>query len=139
MPTSQQQQSRKEASSAYATLLSGDPQASNSTPREVEESALLRDLIFVFQGIDGKMVKFGVESGTCTIDPSLNITHSTRGLVSRLTELGWLYKKINQYVQKTLKEGTAGLVGQVSDHLLFVGWLVFFSVHRSNTRRRSIC
>ncbi|KAF9100965.1 Gamma-tubulin complex component 3 [Mortierella sp. GBA35] len=112
MPTSQQQ-SRK-APSASATLLSGDPQASNSTHTtgEVEESALLRDLIFVFQGIDGKMIKFGAESGTCTIDPSLNITHSTRGLVSRLTELGWLYKKINQYVQKTLKEGTAGLVGQ---------------------------
>ncbi|KAG0033066.1 Gamma-tubulin complex component 3 [Podila clonocystis] len=79
---------------------------------EVEESALLRDLIFVFQGIDGKMVKFGAESGTCSIDPAFNISNSTRGLVNRLTELGWLYKRINTYVQTTLKESTAGLVGQ---------------------------
>ncbi|KAF8952057.1 Gamma-tubulin complex component 3 [Haplosporangium bisporale] len=80
--------------------------------QEVEESALLRDLMFVFQGIDGKMVKFGAESGTCSIDPSFNISNSTRGLVNRLTELGWLYKRINTYVQTTLKESTAGLVGQ---------------------------
>jgi gamma-tubulin complex component 3 len=81
--------------------------------QEVEESDLLRDLIFIFQGIDGKLVKLGEESGTCIIDPWLNISQSTRGLVGRLTELGWLYKKVDQYVQKTLMESTAGLVGQV--------------------------
>lgn len=43
----------------------------SSESNEVEESALLRDLIFVFQGIDGKMIKFGAESGTCSIDPSV--------------------------------------------------------------------
>ncbi|KAF9932969.1 Gamma-tubulin complex component 3 [Mortierella alpina] len=105
-----------------ASSVSQSREAAHGTPRnylnrisegdEVEESALLRDLIFVFQGIDGKMIKFGAESGTCSIDPSFNISVSTRSLVDRLTELGWLYKKINLYVQTTLKEGTAGLVGQ---------------------------
>ncbi|KAG0314037.1 Gamma-tubulin complex component 3 [Dissophora globulifera] len=94
---------------AYTNLL--NDQSRYAQP-EVEESALLRDLIFVFQGIDGKMIKFGTESGTCSIDHSANISNSTRSLVSRLTELGWLYKKIDTYVQTTLKEGTAGLVSQ---------------------------
>ncbi|KAI8605941.1 Spc98 family-domain-containing protein [Dissophora ornata] len=94
---------------AYADLLNDQ---NKSGQPEVEESALLRDLIFVFQGIDGKMIKFGAESGTCSIDPSVNISNSTRSLVSRLTELGWLYKNINTYVQTTLKDGAAGLVGQ---------------------------
>ncbi|KAF9133299.1 Gamma-tubulin complex component 3 [Mortierella sp. 14UC] len=112
IPSSQQ---HRKTTTRYSPLSSGDQ---NNSPdvedqrQEVEESDLLRDLIFVFQGIDGKLVKLGAESGTCTIDPWLNISHSTRGLVSRLTELGWLYKKVNQYVQKTLKESTAGLVGQ---------------------------
>ncbi|KAK5827942.1 Spc98 family-domain-containing protein [Linnemannia elongata] len=114
------QQSRKVTAAGYAGPSQGDQHqqsnsqhgTNNSNFHEVEESVLLRDLIFVFQGIDGKMVKFGAESGTCTIDPSFNISHSTRGLVNRLTELGWLYKKINQYVQKTLKEASAGLVEQ---------------------------
>ncbi|KAG0213595.1 Gamma-tubulin complex component 3 [Mortierella sp. GBA30] len=83
-----------------------------SDDKEVEESALLRDLIFVFQGIDGTMIKFGAASGKCSIDPSFNISGSTRRLIDRLVELGWLYKKVNFYVQTTLKEGTAGLVGQ---------------------------
>ncbi|KAG9070576.1 Gamma-tubulin complex component 3 [Linnemannia hyalina] len=114
------QQSRKVTTAGYASPSQGDHhQQSNSqhstnssNVHEMEESVLLRDLMFVFQGIDGKMVKFGAESGTCTIDPSFNISHSTRGLVNRLTELGWLYKKINQYVQKTSKEASTGLVEQ---------------------------
>ncbi|KAG0307065.1 Gamma-tubulin complex component 3 [Linnemannia gamsii] len=113
MPLSQQ--SRK-ATAGNAPLLPGDQHQQNNTNNtniyEADESVLLRDLMFVFQGIDGKMIKFGAESGTCTIDPSFNISHSTRGLVNRLTELGWLYKKVNQYVQTTLKEGSAGLVEQ---------------------------
>ncbi|KAF9104577.1 Gamma-tubulin complex component 3 [Mortierella sp. AM989] len=95
---------------AYMNLI--NEQSRSGHQPEVEESALLRDLIFVFQGIDGKMIKFGEESGTCIIDQSVNIANATRSLVSRLTELGWLYKKVNTYVQETLKHGTAGLVGQ---------------------------
>lgn len=56
------------------SLMGGDqdrPVEEHEEHEEVEESALLRDLIFVFQGIDGKMVKFGAESGTCSIDPSV--------------------------------------------------------------------
>ncbi|KAG0332525.1 Gamma-tubulin complex component 3 [Podila horticola] len=108
--------SQAHISGGYVGLhMGGDqdrPVEEHEEHEEVEESALLRDLIFVFQGIDGKMVKFGAESGTCSIDPSFNISNSTRGLVNRLTELGWLYKRINTYVLTTLKESTAGLVGQ---------------------------
>ncbi|GJJ70814.1 gamma-tubulin complex component 3 [Entomortierella parvispora] len=94
----------------YTNLL--NEQARNPQQQEVAEAVLLRDLIFIFQGINGKSIKFGTESGSCVIDSSLNVSKSTRSLVNRLTELGWLYKKISQYVDSTLKEGNAGLVGQ---------------------------
>ncbi|KAF9193806.1 Gamma-tubulin complex component 3 [Haplosporangium sp. Z 767] len=93
--------------SAYTHLL--NDQNADPEEREVDEADLLRDLIFVFQGIDGKMIKFGAESGTCSIDPSFNISGPTRGLVKQLTELGWLYRDISHYIKMTLEERTAGL------------------------------
>ncbi|KAG0254944.1 Gamma-tubulin complex component 3 [Actinomortierella ambigua] len=49
---------------------SGPGSASLEKSAEVDESALLRDLMFIFQGIDGKTVRFDSESGTCVIDPN---------------------------------------------------------------------
>lgn len=56
-------------STAYADLL--NDQSRNSQP-EVEESTLLRDLIFVSQGIDGKMIKFDAEAKIFSIDPDVS-------------------------------------------------------------------
>ncbi|KAI8363595.1 Spc98 family-domain-containing protein [Mortierella sp. GBAus27b] len=97
---------------AYADLL--DDQRANGQS-EVEETALLRDLIFVSQGIDGNMIKFDANAKIFSIDSSVNISVSTRALTTKLAELGWLYKTVNEYVETTLKRetiGTAGLVSQ---------------------------
>jgi hypothetical protein len=59
----------QERRSAYAELL--NDQSRNSQP-VVEESALLRDLIFVSQGIDGKMIKFDAEAKIFSMDPSVS-------------------------------------------------------------------
>ncbi|KAF9969800.1 Gamma-tubulin complex component 3 [Actinomortierella ambigua] len=90
----------------------GQGTSSADKSAEVEESALLRDLMFVFQGIDGKMVRFDSDSGTCVIDPDANISVSTRSLVTRLSELGWLYKRIDAFVKRTIRDSATGLVGQ---------------------------
>ncbi|KAF9410504.1 Gamma-tubulin complex component 3 [Podila epigama] len=111
-PSSQRRSEGGQGRHAGSSMGGDYVHSSSNEQEEVPESALLRDLMFVFQGIDGKMVKFGSQTGTCIIDPSFNISDSTRGIVNRLTELGWLYKRINAYVQKTLTEATAGLVGQ---------------------------
>ncbi|KAF9207903.1 Gamma-tubulin complex component 3 [Haplosporangium sp. Z 27] len=61
-------QTRPTSATAYSNLMNENVR-SGQLP-EVEESALLRDLIFVFQGINGKMIKFEVESNTFEIDQS---------------------------------------------------------------------
>lgn len=53
----------------YADLLSDK---SRNAQSEAEESALLRDLIFVSQGIDGKMIKFDAEAKIFSIDPDVS-------------------------------------------------------------------
>ncbi|KAG0233932.1 Gamma-tubulin complex component 3 [Actinomortierella wolfii] len=52
------------------TTASGAETASTLRNGEVDESMLLRDLMFIFQGIDGKLVRFEPDSGTCIIDPN---------------------------------------------------------------------
>ncbi|KAF9584274.1 Gamma-tubulin complex component 3 [Lunasporangiospora selenospora] len=77
-----------------------------------DELALLRDLIFLFQGINGKVVQFGSEYGTVVFDPSLDIPNSTKNLIKRLADLGWCYKKAKAYVDSTLQDPQTGLVVQ---------------------------
>ncbi|KAK3813111.1 MAG: Spc98 family-domain-containing protein [Benniella sp.] len=102
----------QERRSAYAELL--NDQSRNSQP-VVEESALLRDLIFVSQGIDGKMIKFDAEAKIFSMDPSVNVSVSTKTLATKLAELGWLYKTVNEFIEAIVKKqahGTAGVVSQ---------------------------
>ncbi|OAD75106.1 hypothetical protein PHYBLDRAFT_96718, partial [Phycomyces blakesleeanus NRRL 1555(-)] len=76
------------------------------------ESALLRDLIFIFQGIDGQYIRFDPGSGEYTIDSKVTVTKPTKDLVYYLSELGWLYKRILLFVKSKSNDPSIGLVGQ---------------------------
>lgn len=75
------------------------------------ESLLLQDLLFVFQGIAGRYIKFEPRSEQYLVDPVLGLRDHARDTVLCLCELGWLYGKIAAYIQKTEKD-TKGLVMQ---------------------------
>ncbi|KAL0083468.1 Spc98 family-domain-containing protein, partial [Phycomyces blakesleeanus] len=77
-----------------------------------QESALLRDLIFIFQGIDGQYIRFDPGSGEYTIDSKVTVTKPTKDLVYYLSELGWLYKRILLFVKSKSNDPSIGLVGQ---------------------------
>ncbi|GES99979.1 gamma-tubulin complex component 3 homolog [Rhizophagus clarus] len=79
---------------------------------EVSEEMLLRDIIFIFQGINGQFIKYNEESLSYIIDPKLDINRSTRDLLHRLTELGWLYKRVNEFVSLNVNDPSIGLVCQ---------------------------
>ncbi|KAI9317136.1 Spc98 family-domain-containing protein [Dichotomocladium elegans] len=87
--------------------------------KELSESKILRDLIFVLQGIDGQYIRFDKTTNEYTIDPSAYVPQPTRDLIRRVTELGWLYKQVQGFLRPALSAGTqqewqqeAGLVGQ---------------------------
>nr|KAJ3421485.1 Gamma-tubulin complex component 3 [Polyrhizophydium stewartii] len=90
------------------------------TPKHVEdalkntltETDIIHDVLFVFQGVDGKHIKFDDESDFFVLDPSLTVPKPTRELVRHLCEVGWLYRKINQQLKTAIQSPSLGLYEQ---------------------------
>lgn len=79
---------------------------------EVPEAALLRDVIFALQGIDGRYVRFDEGRDAYVVAPEVGVPLPTRLLVRRITELGWMYRRVSAYVRETLALPAVGLVEQ---------------------------
>ncbi|PSN36317.1 hypothetical protein C0J52_15165 [Blattella germanica] len=79
---------------------------------EVSESQLLQELIFIFQGIDGKILKLCPVSQGYKLDPKLRMKRPVRRMVLRLAELGWLHNQVRQHCENSSGAKTTGLIGQ---------------------------
>lgn len=81
---------------------------------EVTESALVRDVLYACQGIDGRYVRFDRSSDGYDLPESLKIPRPTRSIVRRLCELGWLFRKVRGYISESIMEQQfeVGTVGQ---------------------------
>ncbi|XP_040847058.1 gamma-tubulin complex component 3 isoform X1 [Ochotona curzoniae] len=97
--------------------------ASRNTPRsrrdgdgsgtvEVTEAALVRDILYVFQGIDGKNIKMSNTENCYKVEGKANLNKSLRDTAVRLAELGWLHNKIRKYTDQRSLDRSFGLVGQ---------------------------
>lgn len=79
----------------------------------VSESDILRDLIFIFQGIDGQYIKLNPTTDEYLIDKQLLcVSEPTEQLIYRLTETGWLYTHIKSFIEENMNLNRSGLVGQ---------------------------
>ncbi|KAF8757744.1 Gamma-tubulin complex DGRIP91 SPC98 component [Rhizoctonia solani] len=86
----------------------------------LSEDLLLRDVLYLLQGISGKYVRFDnskskdeqyvvfVEDGAHSIPPP------TRTLIHRLSELGYLFTRVSEFVQLKAGKPTVGLIEQQS-------------------------
>ncbi|XP_033957275.1 gamma-tubulin complex component 3 [Pseudochaenichthys georgianus] len=79
---------------------------------EVSEAALVRDILYVFQGIDGKYIKMSAQENCYKIDSKVVLCKSLRDTSSRLAELGWLHNKVRKYTDARSLDRAFGLVGQ---------------------------
>ena len=68
----------------------------------IVESDILRDLLYVFQGIDGRFLKFNSNKNVFELDSTVIIPKPTHELVLRLAELGGLFHYIQNECQKEL-------------------------------------
>uniref|UniRef100_A0A8C7PFF4 Tubulin gamma complex component 3 n=1 Tax=Oncorhynchus mykiss TaxID=8022 RepID=A0A8C7PFF4_ONCMY len=82
------------------------------SPAEVGEAALVRDILYVFQGIDGKFIKMSNTDNCYKIDSKVVLCKSLRDTSNRLAELGWLHNKIRKYTDSRSLDRAFGLVGQ---------------------------
>ena len=82
-----------------------------------EERELLRELIFVFQGIEGVILK---RDSTGSDVPGFSLHSSYRNkftpsvihLTLRLAELGWLFNVVHQFCEQKSMEKDVGLICQ---------------------------
>lgn len=79
---------------------------------EVTESLLVRDLLYVFQGIDGKHIKMSLADNCYKMDAKVVQSKSLRDTSSRLADLGWLHSKVRKYTDARSLDRAFGLVGQ---------------------------
>ncbi|XP_057872402.1 gamma-tubulin complex component 3 [Cryptomeria japonica] len=80
---------------------------------EVTEGALVKDVLYACQGIDGRYVKFDKDLDGFAVVESYRVPRGTRILVRRLCELGWLYKKVKGYISESVECGPIEAIGTV--------------------------
>ncbi|KAJ1547272.1 Gamma-tubulin complex component 3 [Nowakowskiella sp. JEL0078] len=78
----------------------------------VTEAELLKDIIFVFQGIDGKHIKFQKDIGSYVVDQKIGLPKPTREILRRLSELGYLYRVVQDNIKTNTLDLGLGIVGQ---------------------------
>ncbi|XP_033637490.1 gamma-tubulin complex component 3 homolog isoform X1 [Asterias rubens] len=84
----------------------------DNTAAEVPEAHLVRDLIYVFQGVDGQYVRLHRAEDAFCIDHQVGVSKPMRDLVHKLAELGWLFLRIRKYVDARSQDKALGIVGQ---------------------------
>ncbi|XP_038049883.1 gamma-tubulin complex component 3 homolog [Patiria miniata] len=84
----------------------------DNTAAEVPEASLVRDLIYVFQGVDGQYIRYHPAEDAFCIDHQAGVSKPTRDLVHKLAELGWLFLRVRKYVDSRSQDSVMGIVGQ---------------------------
>ncbi|CAK8695080.1 unnamed protein product [Clavelina lepadiformis] len=82
------------------------------TKEQVNEANLVRQMLYVFQGIPSKNIKHSTRENAFCLDNNIEVDKRDRQAVHRLCELGWLHNRIKKYIDSHNKDKALGLVGQ---------------------------
>ena len=99
----------EETNSLLSKTFAANP---DGTLFEITEKLLLRDILFVFQGIEGRLVKYDTGMDAYRISSDYGVPLPVRDLVSKLAELGWLCRRVRKYLDARAGDKALGLVGQ---------------------------
>ncbi|KAF2358866.1 Gamma-tubulin complex component protein [Trinorchestia longiramus] len=72
---------------------------------EVTEEVLVREVLFVLQGIEGKIIKYDIAADGYRIDPKVRISKPVRDLILKLSEVGWLYSQVQKFCEGQQSRG----------------------------------
>lgn len=94
--------------STNETALRGVPPNTSRIFNEdcVSEDVLVQDLIYSFQGIEGKVLKLDSNYGF-QIDPTANVNRSQKQALLRLSELGYLHNVIRRGLERMSMAGAS--------------------------------
>jgi len=70
----------------------------NKTSLIITEKDLINDLLFVFEGINGKYIAYDAQEDAYVLNKLIPWNEDIYNIVNSLSEIGWLYKKIKMYL-----------------------------------------
>ena len=70
----------------------------NKTSLVITEKDLINDLLFVFEGINGKYIAYDSSEDAYILNKIIPWSEEICNIVNSLSEIGWLYKKIKMYL-----------------------------------------
>lgn len=80
---------------------------------DVTEEAMVTDVIYACQGVDGKYVKFDEESDGYVLLDSIRVSRASSSMVFKLCELGVLFKRVVGFIEMSLGRFPVEDVGTV--------------------------
>ncbi|KAL4109448.1 hypothetical protein PRIC1_001148 [Phytophthora ramorum] len=92
--------------------------AGGRTSFDVPEEVLLRDVLYALQAVESRYLYFDDATDRFQITRSVGVPTPMRELIHMLCDLGWLYRKISEYIKQHREELAFGLVGQSFCHVL---------------------
>eukprot|EP01135_Chromosphaera_perkinsii_P008737 Nk52_evm70s1444 gene=Nk52_evmTU70s1444 len=100
-----------------AQQLISERMTANLKPRvsdmeEITEFELVRDVLFAFQGIDGKYLKFHPQENQFLVDPKFRIRAPVMETLMKLSEVGWYYKRVRESIASSSKKPSSGFMQQ---------------------------
>ncbi|KAG3120953.1 Gamma-tubulin complex component 3 [Phytophthora idaei] len=98
---------------------SGAPStAAGRSSFDVPEEVLLRDVLYALQAIESRYLYFDDAADRFQITRSVGVPTPMRELIHMLCDLGWIFRKISEYIKQHREELAFGLVGQSFCHVL---------------------
>ena len=70
----------------------------NKSSLNITEKDIVTDLLFVLVGIDGKYIKYNSNNDTYILDENIPWEENLYDIIYYISEVGWLYYKINKYI-----------------------------------------
>jgi gamma-tubulin complex component 3 len=79
------------------------PQSMPGGQEPLNEDLIVRDLLFVFQGINGQYIHFSHLDDGFIVTPNAVVSPAAKKLINELSELGWLFRKVNDWLSRNFE------------------------------------
>jgi gamma-tubulin complex component 3 len=76
------------------------------------ELELLRDVLYVFQGIDGRYIRFSTETQSYAFSDIMRLPIALQDMILQMCELGWLFQRVQEYIRRSEAVELVGMVAQ---------------------------
>jgi len=82
------------------------PITSKVAPSDLQ---LVKELLYVFQGIEGNLIKYS--DGKFTLSKKTSVPSHQKCVILKLCEVGWLYRQVHEFIERSAEDKSYGLVG----------------------------